>query len=198
MSHGPYRLPSDPHREGVEGYRVLGGDGAPAGEVVALNRTREGLVLLVAPAREPESLVAVTLAAVAAVDDRAETIVLDPDALAGPRLERAALTAGGAAVVRAIPIELLRLVDRDGGAEQFTPARWLAALVLGVVSGVSLLVVYVAIGALGGAASWALLAVPVLLLAASGALLLRGLEGSVAAKLRLVPASLFGYTPRER
>ena len=198
MSHGSYRLPPDPHREGVEGYRALGGDGAPAGDVVALNRTRDGLVLLVAPQGAPKRLVAVTVAAVSAVDDRAETITLGPDALAGPRIERAAVPAGGAAVVRAIPAELLRLVDRDDGAEQFTPARWLAALVLGVVSGVSLLVVYVAIGALGGAASWALLAVPVLLLAASGAMLLRGLDGSVAAKLRLVPASLFGYTPRDR
>jgi len=198
MGHDAYRLPPDPHREGVEGYRALGSDGAHVGEVVALNRTRNGLVLLVAPGSEPESLVAVTLGAVSAVDDRAETIALDSDALAGPRIECAAVAAGGAAVVRAIPVELLRLVDREDGAEQFTPARWLAALVLGVVSGVSLLVVYVAIGALGGAASWALLAVPVLLLAASGAMLLRGLEGSVAAKLRLVPASLFGYTPRER
>ncbi len=198
MGHDSYRLPPDSHREGVEGYRALGADGTSAGAVVALNRTRDGLVLLVAPESEPESLVAVRLAAVSAVDDRAETISLDADALGGPRIERATVPAGGASVVRAIPAELLRLIDREDGREQFTPARWLAALVLGVVSGVSLLLVYVAIGALGGAASWALLAVPVLLLAASGTMLLRGLEGSLADKLRLVPASLFGYTPRER
>jgi len=70
--------------------------------------------------------------------------------------------------------------------------------VLGVVAGISLLVAYFAVGALGGGPAWALLAVPVLLLAASGAALLLGLEGTLADKLRLVPASLFGYTPRER
>lgn len=198
MEVGRLQLPSDAYEEGVEGFAVVGADGARVGRVAALNRTPGGLVVVVEADGQPDSVVALPVRLVAAFDDRAAVLSLTAEAdavLAGEPVPRDSLGRGGRALVRVVPAELLQLIPDETG-----PARssswWLVSLVLGILASAAVLVAHLVIEGAGGGVAWAIVALPIVLFAAAAAALLAGVDAPLAEKLAMIPASLLGYTPR--
>jgi hypothetical protein len=183
-----YALPPDTQAEGIEGYRVATADGAELGHVAALNRTPQGLFVVVEQNADPEDLRPYPLADVEIFDDEKGTLVLREDAApAAPE--------GPAVLVRYVPPELIDRA-RPGATASAVSGWWIVSLVLGILAAVSILAAHLVIESADSELAWAILIVPALLFAASGAALLTGIDAPLRDKLALVPASLLGYTPR--
>ena len=193
-----YEIPSAASGDaGLEGFEIGGG-----GRVVAVNRTDEGLVLLVDAGG---AVRAVPLDAVERVELRPRRIVL----AAGrewPAVDARVVRVESPRLVRHVPRELDRVVvEGEAPARLRASPLWIAGTLLFGVGGVALFVgIGLAIEGLGGGRSWVWAAVPAAVALAGVALLWRGLSvgpgRGLSARERAALAGSFvlGISPPER
>jgi hypothetical protein len=191
--------------EGLEGFSVEVG-GARVGRLAAINRTPDGLVLVVDTA---DAYRAVPAGHVAGVDVGAETVRLTEEGesafLDAPAIAPEHRRAEGPHLVRHIPPELGGLVTSTGRRRRRRSRLWPLAVALVLLAGFSILPVNLLIEhEVGGALRWVWLAAPVLLLAAAAWAALVAMDRDSPRRLPLrekladAPSLLFGISPRTR
>ena len=192
--------------EGLEGSSVEVA-GERVGRLAAINRTPDGLVLVVDTG---DAYRAVAARHVARADLGAETVWLTQEGeaafRAAPAIAPEHRRAEGPHLVRHIPPELASLVTSTGTRRRRRRSRlWLVAVALVLLAGFSILPVNLLIEhEVGGAARWVWLALPLLLLAAAAWAALVAMDRDSARRLPLrekladAPSLLFGISPRTR
>jgi hypothetical protein len=193
-----YEIPSAASGDaGLEGFRVEGG-----GRVIAVNRTAEGLVLLVDADR---AVRAVPLDAVERVELRPRRIVL-AEGSEFPAVEAHVVRFESPRLVRHLPRELDRVtVEGEAPARLRDSSLWLAGTLLFFVGGVALFVgIGLTIESVGGGLSWLWVAGPGAVALAGLSLLWRGLSTGPGRGLgpreraALVGSFVLGISPPER
>jgi hypothetical protein len=191
--------------EGLEGFSVEVG-GERVGRLAAINRTPDGLALIVDTG---DTYRAVPVRHVARVDVGGETVWLSEKGeaafLAAPAIAPEHRRAEGPHLVRHIPPELASLVTSTGRRRRRRSRLWPLAVALVLLAGFSILPVNLLIEhEVGGALRWAWLAAPVLLLAAAASAALVAMDRDSPRRLPLrekladAPSLLFGISPRTR
>jgi hypothetical protein len=201
----PYELPSAAGgREGIEGFAVETGDG-PAGYLAALNRTPEGLVLVVDDGQVFRAVPARHAAEINLVD---EVVRLTPEGeaafAAAPVVEPVHTGPDPAHLIRHIPAELDRIVTTEGTARPHS-ALWLAGGLALVFAGVAILPAHLLMeNEVGGPLRFAWMLLPVVFLTVAVWLLFAAADADGKRKLTLreklddAPAFLLGVSPRTR
>lgn len=193
-----YEIPSAASGEaGLEGFAVEGG-----GRVLAVNRTDEGLVLLV---DSGGAVRAVPLDVVARVELRPRRIVL-AERREWPSVDARVVRFETARLVRHVPRELDRVtVQGEAPARLRASPPWIAGTLLFGVGGVALFVgIGLAIEGVGGRLSWLWVVVPAAVALAGVALLWLGLSRgpgrglSARERAALAGSFVLGISPPER
>lgn len=191
---------------GLEGFTVAGAADR-LGRVAALNRLRDGLVLVVDTGDDYRVIRAT---AVDRVETRPRTVRLSAageEALAAtPAVEPRVLRVDSAALVRHIPRELDGLlVAGEPAADPAGPALWVLGATLTIVAGVAIFVGATITAEVGAPAlAWLWLLLPLALLFSGLALLWRALGSgdgrrlSGREKASDAMTFLLGITPRTR
>jgi hypothetical protein len=197
-----YEIPSAASGDaGLEGFAVESPAGR-LGRVAALNRTDDGLFLLV----DADGAVrAVPLDAVARIELRPRRVVLADDR-GWPAVDALVVRVESPRVVRSVPRELDPVtVEGEAPARLRTSPAWLAGTLLFTVGGLGLFVgIGLAIESVGGGLAWLWVVVPGTVTLAGAALLWRGLSTGpgrgLTARERAALAGSFvlGISPPER
>jgi hypothetical protein len=192
--------------EGIEGFSVEAG-GERVGRVAALNRTLDGLTLIVDSGDAYRPL---PVRLVSAIDVGTEWVTLSPEGeaalAAAPAVTPTHRGAEGPHLVRHVPRELGPLVTATRPRRRRRRSRlWPLAGGLVLLAGFSILPVNLLIEhEVGGALRWAWLAVPALLLALAAWAALAAIDRDspravpLREKLADAPSILFGVSPRTR
>ncbi|HZD87454.1 MAG TPA: hypothetical protein VE088_05565 [Gaiellaceae bacterium] len=197
-----YEIPSAASGDaGLEGFTVEAA-GRRIGRVAAVNRTREGLVLLVDAGG---AVRAAPLDAVERVELRPRRIVLAEDG-EWPPVEARVVRVESPQLVRHLPRELDAVtVEGEPGRRRGIAPFWLAGTLLFAVGGIALFVgISLAIEGVGGGARWLWVAIPAAVSLAGAVLLWRGLSAgpgrdlSLRGRAGLAASFVLGISPPER
>jgi hypothetical protein len=167
----PVRLPSADSREGLEGFRVCVPGRGAVGDVAAVNRTPEGLVVVVrsGDSRRHRLFRTVGWSHVESVSLSEETLMLTNEGASA--LERAPIRAAmplfadDETLVRFVPTARGSIIEAGSRSPEASPVRIIAAVLTGMFGMLSLLTASALAGASSARPAWFFLGSALVLIA---------------------------------